>query len=141
MDTCPFCRLDPEFVGRIALENDLCLYLVGDEPVLRGSGVIIPKAHRPTVFDLTPEEWAATFTLLTAAKATLTKELAPDGFNVGWNCEPVGGQFIPHAHLHVIPRFADEPYAGKGVRHWLKSEANLRPGVPHPDQQKLQGFT
>jgi histidine triad (HIT) family protein len=54
--------------------------------------------------------------------------LRPDGFNVGWNCGPVGGQVIPHAHLHVIPRFADEPYAGKGIRHWLKQESNRRPG-------------
>ena len=31
-----------------------------------------------------------------------------------------------HAHLHVIPRYAGEPHAGKGIRHWLKREANRR---------------
>lgn len=58
----------------------------------------------------------------------MVRELRPDGFNVGWNCFAAGGQSIPHAHLHVIPRFRDEPFAGKGIRHWLKSEANRRPG-------------
>jgi diadenosine tetraphosphate (Ap4A) HIT family hydrolase len=29
-------------------------------------------------------------------------------------------------HLHVIPRFADEPLAGKGIRHWIKQPANRR---------------
>ncbi len=126
-ERCPFCALDPEFVSRVAMENEWCLYLAGTEPVLTGSGLIIPKAHRPTVFDLTPEEWSATFELLQAAKEALTMELHPDGFNVGWNCGLVGGQAIFHAHLHVIPRFADEPLAGKGLRYWLKSESNRRP--------------
>ena len=31
-----------------------------------------------------------------------------------------------HAHLHVIPRFAAEPHAGKGIRYWLKQESNRR---------------
>jgi diadenosine tetraphosphate (Ap4A) HIT family hydrolase len=98
-----------------------------EQPVLKGSGIIIPKAHRATVFDLTPEEWAATYELLGRVRAKLEQELRPDGYNVGWNCGKVGGQEIHHAHLHVIPRFADEPFAGKGIRHWLKSDANRRP--------------
>ena len=45
---------------------------------------------------------------------------------MGWNCGAVAGQTVFHAHLHVIPRYAGEPYAGKGIRHWLKQEANRR---------------
>lgn len=44
-----------------------------------------------------------------------------------------GGQSIHHAHLHVVPRFRDEPLAGKGIRPWLKSEANLRPSLLRMD--------
>jgi histidine triad (HIT) family protein len=28
--------------------------------------------------------------------------------------------------MHVIPRFADEPLAGRGIRYWLKQDANRR---------------
>jgi len=35
----------------------------------------------------------------------------PDGYNVGRNGGAAAGQEIRHAHLHVIPRFKDEPYA------------------------------
>lgn len=124
---CRFCRRSPEDIGRVALENEYCLFVDTYEHRIPGSGVIIPRAHRRTVFDLTPEEWMATQDLLLKAKERMVRELQPDGFNVGWNCYEVGGQSIPHAHLHVIPRFADEPFAGKGIRHWLKSEANRRP--------------
>lgn len=124
---CLSCLRDPAKVGQAVFENDHCLFLAGDEPVLQGSGVIIPKSHRSTLFELTAEEWMATYELLAKVREKLERELQPDGFNVGWNCGEVGGQSIHHAHLHVIPRFADEPFAGNGIRHWLKSDANLRP--------------
>ncbi|MEZ4865153.1 MAG: HIT family protein [Caldilineaceae bacterium] len=124
--TCPFCAplLDEQ---EIKLENELCLFLQRPLPVLNGSGLIIPKAHRRTFFELTAAEWAATYELLQTVKAQLDQTLQPDGYNVGWNCEQVGGQEVFHAHLHVIPRFVDEPLAGKGIRYWLKQADNRRP--------------
>jgi diadenosine tetraphosphate (Ap4A) HIT family hydrolase len=122
---CQFCppALNPEYV---ILENTHCLFLQRQEPVLVGSGLIIPRRHCETVFDLTSEEWEATFVLLQHVKALLDHEYEPQGYNVGWNCGPVGGQEIFHAHLHVIPRYRDEPLAGKGIRYWLKQEINVR---------------
>jgi len=52
----------------------------------------------------------------------------PDGYNLGWNVGKVAGQEVEYAHLHIIPRYKDEPYAGKGIRYWLKQNENIRPG-------------
>ncbi len=125
---CPFCARHPDRIGTLVAENEHAAFYTGNEPVLRGSGIIIPKAHRQTVFDLTPAEWEATYELLQLARRHMEESIRPDGFNVGWNCGEVAGQAIAHAHLHVIPRFADEPYAGRGIRSWLKRPENLRPG-------------
>ncbi len=100
-ELCPFCTGEPAFIGKLRAENGHCGYFEGTETVLRGSGVIMPWAHRETVFDLIPEEWTAIYQLLQRVKELLVAELRPDGFNVGWHCYPVGGQSIPHAHLHV----------------------------------------
>jgi diadenosine tetraphosphate (Ap4A) HIT family hydrolase len=130
MEDCPFCApLPPE--QPVALENEHCLFLsqLPSETVLIGSGLIIPRQHRENVFDLTEAEWNATYSLLQQVKALLDKQYAPDGYNVGWNCGRVGGQEVFHAHLHVIPRFKDEPYAGRGIRSWIKQEANRRPSL------------
>ncbi|EMR07120.1 hypothetical protein C772_00765 [Bhargavaea cecembensis DSE10] len=124
---CPFCDLSLMEGQEIVLENSFCRFLMMPQEVLKGSGVIVPIEHRETVFELTPEEWRATQDLLTEAKSLLDREFSPDGYNIGWNAGGTGGQHIPHTHLHVIPRFADEPYAGKGIRHWLKSPDNRRP--------------
>lgn len=99
--------------------------------MLIGSGLIIPKAHRATVFDLTDTEWTATFSLLGEVKRLLDRMYAPQGYNLGWNCGAVAGQEIFHAHLHVMPRYLDEPYAGKGIRYWLKQPENKRNNLCH----------
>jgi len=130
LNDCSFCDLDGfrRFGSPIFIENDLCLFTnLDDEKGLTGSGIIIPKAHRRTVFDLAPEEVAATFELLGQAKLQIDKRYRPDGYTIGWNCEAVSGQQVFHAHLHVVPRFADEPYAGRGLRWWLKQDENRRP--------------
>ncbi len=122
---CPYCSLkasDPKVVFR---DDHVCfLQDRRYQGALKHSGVIIPVAHRETVFDLTEVEVAATFHLLRRVKAWMDAEFSPDGYNVGCNCGRAGGQEIFHAHLHVIPRFRQEPLAGQGIRSHLKSDAN-----------------
>lgn len=114
---------------RLELRNEHCAFLTLEErEVLPGSGVIVPFAPRPTPFDLTREEWAAVFDLLRAVKELLDARHAPDGYTIGWNVGEVGGQDIPQAHLHVLPRFRDEPLAGRGLRWHLKQPENRRRG-------------
>lgn len=124
MEKCPFCP--PLNEEEILLESELSLFIENTDTVLQGSGMIVPKAHRETVFDLTPEEFQDTYTLLLRAKAYLDERYNPDGYNVGWNCGKVGGQTVFHAHLHIIPRYKDEPFAGQGIRHHLKQKENRR---------------
>ena len=123
--SCPFCppKVNDEF---ITLENELSLFIDLKHPTLQGSGIIVPRTHRESTFDLIAEEIASTFSLLTEVKALLDAEYSPEGYNLGWNCGTVAGQTVFHAHLHVIPRYASEPYAGKGLRYWLKQESNRR---------------
>jgi diadenosine tetraphosphate (Ap4A) HIT family hydrolase len=69
---------------------------------------------------------AATFVLLARVKAWMDERYRPDGYNVGWNCQAAGGQIAMHSHMHVIPRFRQEPYAGRGIRYWLRQPENRR---------------
>ena len=132
MDGCSFCDLDGFRSGSdLVRENRWCLFGGRDEG-LPGAGIIVPKAHRETVFDLTPEEFAATHDLLVEVRPLLDDRYRPDGYTLGWNTYVAGGQVIPHAHLHVIPRFGDEPLAGKGLRWFLRHPSNRRPDPQAP---------
>nr|WP_255639108.1 HIT domain-containing protein [Deinococcus betulae] len=109
--------------GEVLLDNELCVY-TQDARYAEGlpfSGLIVPRRPCETVFDLTPEEAAATHALLAEVQAYLDATVQPDGYTVGWNVFPVGGQHIPHVHLHVIPRWATDASAGAGVRSFLKA--------------------
>jgi histidine triad (HIT) family protein len=123
---CPYCQLDPDVPVRF--RNELVFFVADPryQGALEHSGVIVPVAHRPTVFDLTEQEILATFRLLNRVRAWMDEHVRPQGYNVGWNSGAVAGQHVLHAHMHVIPRFAGEPFAGQGIRFHLKSDANRR---------------
>lgn len=100
---------------------------------LIGSYVIIPKTQVGTPFDLSEQEWKDTKSLMHEIKSYLDKKYQPDGYNVGWNVGKAGGQEVAHAHLHIIPRYADELYAGKGIRYWFKQPENIRASLKNKD--------
>ena len=72
--------------------------------------------------ELTPAEWADTRDLLLRAQTALHDLLAPDGYLLGWN----QGAGL-HPHMHVIPRFDDEPLSDRGLRSAINVPENRRP--------------
>ena len=112
-------------------ENEYCIgvpSLNANQGTLIGSYVVIPKSHVKTPFEMTLDEWIATKDLMDKIKQYIDAKYNPDGYNLGWNVGKVAGQEVEYAHLHIIPRYKDEPYAGKGIRYWLKQNENMRPG-------------
>jgi histidine triad (HIT) family protein len=127
MEECTFCNTENDPDVQIYFKDELVFYAQNEkyQGALKYSGCIVPIQHRETVFDLTLDEIMATFKMLKKVKVWLSENFKPDGYNVGWNCYEVGGQRLPfHAHMHVIPRFRQEPLAGAGIRSLLKSEQN-----------------
>lgn len=126
-----FCNPSLEPTQNIVMDNEYCMFLQLAQAQIKGkqlegAGLIVPREHRETAFDLTYEEWSATYSLLQDVKEYLDENYGPQGYNLGWNCGEVGGQHIFHAHFHVIPRYSDEPMAGKGIRSLFKGSENNR---------------
>jgi diadenosine tetraphosphate (Ap4A) HIT family hydrolase len=142
---CAFCDLTQFRAADVCIENAFCLYASTRDPrdppdVLPGCGVIIPIAHRPSPFDFTAEEWTATHELLLKAKAAQDERLAPDGYTLISNCLSEIGQLPLHAHLHVIPRFDDEPLADQGGRSAIKVATNRRPDPSRRGSGRARSF-
>ena len=142
---CVFCDLTQFRAAEVCIENAYCLYASTRDPrdppdVLPGCGVIIPIAHRTSPFDFTAEEWEATSDLLVRAKAAQDERLAPDGYTLIWNCFSEVGEPMHHAHLHVIPRFDDEPLAHQGGRSAIKVPENRRPDPSGRGNGRAQSF-
>ena len=68
--------------------------------------------------------------LLVATRNELAAELRPDGYNVGVNVAPAGGQSIRHVHVHLIPRYVgDHPSPQGGVRQIIPWKADYPRGA------------
>jgi diadenosine tetraphosphate (Ap4A) HIT family hydrolase len=119
---CPFCPPAADREALLVTEHAVAL-----RPQEGSGGLVVPRAHRTSPFDLTPEEWSDTRGLLRELRRVLEADVPPDGWNVGWNIGRVAGQEVDHVHCHLIPRYADEPYAGRGIRWWFKQPENRRP--------------
>lgn len=124
MTTCPFCLESAQI--EVLARNEHCYLAPTNDPVLTNSVMIIPFRHVETPFELNPDEWASTHTMLQIAKQRLDV-LRPDGYCLGWNVHATAGQTVAHVHLHVMGRYRDEPGAGQGIRHALKQSWNSRP--------------
>jgi diadenosine tetraphosphate (Ap4A) HIT family hydrolase len=112
---CPFCLMAE---ARIVFSNHLAFAVEDAFPVSPGHMLVIPRRHVTDFFDLTLEELEAVYGLLHAARQRMNTTLRPDGLSVGVNVGGAAGQTIPHAHIHLIPRFiGDVADPAGGVRN------------------------
>ena len=119
---CAFCALGAD---RVVEREGPCIVIWTEEPP-EGSLIVLPREHRRAPWDLTAEEWTATQTLLRSMMERVSRVHQPQGWNVGWNVGKTAGQSVLHAHCHLVPRYEDEPYAGRGLRWWFKQAENAR---------------
>lgn len=123
-DPCLFCT-----ARGVTRDNALAYATRDTYPVSPGHTLVIPRRHCADFFGLTSDELAACMELVLAEQRALAAQLRPDGYNVGVNVGPAGGQSIRHVHIHLIPRYAgDHPRPQGGVRQILPSKADYPRG-------------
>lgn len=116
---CPFCgRLEQDLLA----DEPLAVAFDDAYPVSKGHALVVPRRHEPDLFALSEEEQAAIWRLVNAVQSSLRKELRPHGFNVGVNSGVVAGQTVPHAHVHVIPRYRGDVHDPRGGIRWVKPD-------------------
>jgi len=120
---CIFCNPEKE---RVIVDSTLALAVYDGYPVTKGHTLVIPKAHKPTFFDLTYLEQQEVFMLLDVMRERLeAKDSSITGFNIGMNCGESAGQTIMHCHVHLIPRRdGDHPNPRGGVRAVIPGKAD-----------------
>ena len=116
---CPFCNLDP---AKVWLQNEHAIAFKDSFPVSEGHTLVVPKRHATSLFDLPAEVQQSVWALVTEVRNHLADELNPDAFNVGINDGEAAGQTVPHAHIHVIPRYSGDVPDPRGGIRWIIPE-------------------
>ena len=114
MTDCLFCKIIAKQIPSTPVYEDEAIYAFLDiKPVNPGHVLVVPKKHVDGFLDA-DEETLKTLIVATQkiAKATVSA-LGLEGFNLEENNGAVAGQVIPHLHLHIVPRRADD-----GLKHW-----------------------
>lgn len=122
MSRSPFIAIPP---SEWLAENALAFAVRDKHPVSPGHALVVTKREIATWFEATLEERTAIFELVDAVKALVDRELAPHGYNVGFNAGEAAGQTVMHLHVHLIPRFeGDVEDPRGGVRGVIPGKGN-----------------
>jgi histidine triad (HIT) family protein len=109
---CIFCAIAAgQAPASFVHEDEEFVAVVDLRPVTTGHLLVLPRAHHADLAALPPELGARMFGIAQELAAALRRtELRCEGVNLFLADGAAAGQEIPHVHLHVIPRHADDGF-------------------------------
>jgi histidine triad (HIT) family protein len=87
-------------------EDELTLAFMDVMPQADGHALVIPKAEAENIFELAPEELAATILTTQRVARAVKKAFDAPGVMIAQLNGPAAGQSVFHIHFHVLPRHA-----------------------------------
>ncbi|MCL2735902.1 MAG: HIT domain-containing protein [Propionibacteriaceae bacterium] len=112
MSPCLFCSIvDGEVPSRMVYEDESSIGFLDISPFHRGHTLVIPRRH---VVDGTvdPSVWTEVAPGIVAISDLVKSRLGATGVNILSNAGADSGQAVFHFHVHIIPRYADNPGMG-----------------------------
>jgi histidine triad (HIT) family protein len=107
---CIFCKVLAGEIPSEEVDSDERTVTVMDiNPATRGHVVVITRTHAASLFELGDEDLLAAMRTARRVAEGMRATLEPAGFNILHNIGRVAWQSIFHFHLHVIPRYEDDP--------------------------------
>jgi histidine triad (HIT) family protein len=108
--SCVFCRiLAGELPGTVVAESERAVAFMDVSPATPGHLLVVPRQHTPDLLTADPGDVAACATLAQQVARRLRDRLGAEGVNLLQNSGSAAWQSVFHLHIHVIPRYADDP--------------------------------
>lgn len=107
---CIFCKiLARELPATIVDEDERTIAFMDINPATRGHVLVIPRAHSSDLLTVDPDDLAAVALASQRLASRMRERLDVDGVNLVNSCGAIAWQTVFHFHVHVIPRYADDP--------------------------------
>ena len=107
---CLFCKIIAgELPAQIVAEDERTVAFMDINPGTRGHLLVVPREHSAGVLETAPEDLQATILTAQRMARQVTERLGADGVNLLNCCGSAAWQTVFHVHVHVIPRYADDP--------------------------------
>ncbi|MGH2964142.1 MAG: HIT family protein [Solirubrobacterales bacterium] len=107
---CLFCGIVAGDVpAQIVDSDDHTVAFMDINPATPGHALVVPRAHSRDLMEVSDEDLERTTVAARRLAKRMRRALEPAGFNVLNSCGRAAWQTIYHFHLHVIPRYEDDP--------------------------------
>ena len=106
---CIFCKIVAgEIPATKVYDDDHFLAFLDISQVTPGHTLVIPKKHARNLLEMTPDETAALFNIVSRVTKKVESATQPQGMNIISNMEEIAGQSVFHTHVHILPRYSQE---------------------------------
>jgi histidine triad (HIT) family protein len=107
---CIFCKIVAgELPATVIAEDDHTVAFMDISPATRGHALVVPREHAEDLLNIEAEELAHVMHAAQKVAGRAKEVLGADGINLLNSCGETAWQTVFHFHIHVIPRYADDP--------------------------------
>jgi histidine triad (HIT) family protein len=107
---CIFCKIVAgELPSQRVDEDERTVAFMDISPATRGHALVIPRRHSTDLLEIGAEDLEATITAAARLARRAKERLGADGVNLLNSCGRAAWQTVFHFHIHVIPRYEDDP--------------------------------
>lgn len=111
---CIFCQIIAgEIPAEKIYEDENTLAFLDISPNNPGHTLVLPKKHFENLFDIDENTLSQLMAVVKKISLAVKTAVQAEGINIGINNGSAAGQVVPHLHIHVIPRYAND-----GFVHW-----------------------
>jgi histidine triad (HIT) family protein len=107
---CLFCKIVAgDIPGTKVAEDERTVAFMDINPATRGHLLVVPREHATDLLEIAPDDLAAVVAAGQRMARLVKERLGADGVNLLNSCGSAAWQTVFHFHLHVIPRYDDDP--------------------------------
>jgi histidine triad (HIT) family protein len=118
---CIFCKIVAgELPAHIVDEDEHTIAFMDIAPATRGHALVIPRAHTRDLLSISAEDLSAVIQASQRLAVHASERLGADGVNLINSCGAAAWQTVFHFHVHVIPRYREDPLR----LPWVPSEGD-----------------
>ena len=109
-EDCIFCKIIAgELPSERIQEDEHTVAFMDINPWTRGHALVVPRRHSRNLYEIGEDDLRHTAVASQAVALRMRDRLRCEGVNLLNSCEPAAWQTVFHFHVHVIPRFSDDP--------------------------------
>ena len=115
-EDCIFCKfVAGELPAEKVDEDEHTIAFMDLNPWTRGHALVVPRNHARNLWEVDAEDLSRTVVAAQRLALRVRDRLDADGVNLLNSCEPAAWQTVFHLHVHVIPRYEDDPLRVPGT--------------------------